>query len=342
MILRSKAPLRISFAGGGTDVLPYLAERGGAVLSATIDRYAYSSLRLSDDGSILVKSLDYDTTIQHRVEGFWPYDGNLDLVKAAINRLHLQREQVLSDGIEVFLHSDAPPGSGLGSSSALVVALIALFDRYHNLALTEYEIADLAYQIEREDIGIKGGKQDQYAATFGGFNLIEFYGDRTIVNSLRIAPDILNELQYALLLCYTGNTRQSAGIIDRQVQNYLGQNQETIAAMDELKQVAIDLKNALLRGKLNHFGSLLNDAWQQKKRMAEQITNPYIDELYAGAMAAGALGGKITGAGGGGYMFFYCPFGTKQKVAEKLSLLGAQPIDFSFDLHGVQTWSVRE
>jgi D-glycero-alpha-D-manno-heptose-7-phosphate kinase len=341
MILRSKAPLRISFAGGGTDVLPYLAERGGVVLSVTIDRYAYTSLRVVEDSSITVKSLDYDTVIKHQVEGFLPYDGNLDLIKATINRLHLEREQLRS-GIEVFLHSDAPPGSGLGSSSTLVVSLIALFRRYHNLALTDYEIADLAYQIEREDMGIKGGKQDQYAATFGGFNFIEFHADKTIVNPLRIDPDIVNELDYNLLLCYTGSTRQSSGIIDRQVQNYLSQKSNSVAAMDELKHIAIDLKNALLRGKLNDFGALLNDAWINKKQMAEQISNPYIDDLYTAAISAGALGGKIAGAGGGGYMFFYCPFGTKQQVAAKLIHLGAQPIDFSFDLHGVQTWSVRD
>lgn len=345
MLIRSKAPLRISFSGGGTDVMPYLAEQGGVVLSTTINHYAYASLNITSDQAVTVKSLDYDLTIKHDLNSFLPYDGNLDLIKAVINRLHLQEAAEYafkSDyGIEVFLHSDAPPGSGLGSSSTLVVCLIALFRKYHNLPLTDYDIADLAYQIERVDMAIKGGKQDQYAATFGGFNFIEFYKDATIVNPLRIDPDVLNELDYNLLLCYTGKTRLSSNIIDTQVKNYKDNNIEVVAAMNELKQITLDLKNALLRGKLNDFGALLNEAWRNKKKMADQITTFKIDELYETAMSNGALGGKITGAGGGGYMFFYCPCNTKRKVAQSLEMLGAQIVDFTFDFHGVQTWTVR-
>ena len=345
MLIRSKAPLRISFAGGGTDVMPYLAEQGGVILSTTINHYAYASLRLSSEPTITVKSLDYDMTVKHNLESFLPYDGNLDLIKAVINRLHL--EEVISEttksvaGIEVFLHSDAPPGSGLGSSSTLVVCLISLFRKHHNLSLTDYEIADLAYQIERVDMGIKGGKQDQYAATFGGFNFIEFSENSTIVNSLRIDPDILNELQYNLLLCYTGKTRLSSNIIDTQVQNYIERQPDVVSAMSELKHITIDLKNALLRGKLDDFGNLLNDAWLNKKKLAAQISTAKTDELYDAAKNAGALGGKITGAGGGGYMFFYCPFDTKRKVAQALEIAGAQVIEFNFDFHGVQTWTTR-
>jgi D-glycero-alpha-D-manno-heptose-7-phosphate kinase len=345
MMIRSKAPLRISFAGGGTDVMPYLAEQGGAVLSTTINHYAYASLKITSDQSVVVKSLDYDLTVKHDLKSFLPYDGNLDLIKAVINRLHLQEsaEHAFEDnyGIEVFLHSDAPPGSGLGSSSTLVVCLIALFRRYNNLPLTDYEIADLAYQIERVDMAIKGGKQDQYAATFGGFNFIEFYDDATIVNPLRIDPDVLNELDYNLLLCYTGKTRLSSHIIDTQVKNYQDKNIQVMAAMKELKQITIDLKNALLRGRLNDFGALLNEAWRNKKMMADEISTSRIDELYEAAISSGALGGKITGAGGGGYMFFYCPFDTKRNVALSLEKLGAQVVDFTFDFHGVQTWTAR-
>jgi D-glycero-alpha-D-manno-heptose-7-phosphate kinase len=341
MLIRSKAPLRISFSGGGTDVMPYLAEKGGVVLSTTINHYAYASLRVSSDPSITVKSLDYDTTVKHEHDtgSIIPYDGNLDLIKAVINRLHLDTQP--ENGIEVYLHSDAPPGSGLGSSSTLVVALISLFRTYHNLPLTAYEIADLAYQIEREDMGIRGGKQDQYAATFGGFNFIEFHKDATIVNTLRIDPDILNELDYNLLLCYTGTTRLSSGIIDTQIKNYIDKNHEVLEAMDELKQITIDLKNSLLRGKLNDFGDLLNVAWLNKKKMADRISNPSIDELYNAAIKSGALGGKITGAGGGGYMLFYCPFQTRRQVSTSLEKLGAQIVDFGFDLHGVQTWKTQ-
>jgi D-glycero-alpha-D-manno-heptose-7-phosphate kinase len=345
MFIRSKAPLRISFAGGGTDVMPYAAEQGGMVLSTTINHYAYSSLRQSNDPNIIVRSLDYDMTVKHTVDDIIPYDGNLDLIKAVINRLHLEQVDDNSSrnasGIEVFLHSDAPPGSGLGSSSTLVVSLISLFRKLHNLPLTDYEIADLAYQIERTDMGIKGGKQDQYAATFGGFNFIEFNGETTIVNPLRIDPDILNELNYSLVLSYTGKTRLSSGIIDSQIKNYIEQNSRVLVAMSELKQITVDLKNSLLRGRLNDFGTLLNDAWLNKKRMADQISNPLIDDLYENAIKNGALGGKITGAGGGGYMFFYCPFGTKTQVAEGLEKMGAQIVEFNFELNGVQTWKAQ-
>ncbi len=334
-IVRSKSPLRISFAGGGTDVLPYVAERGGVVLSATIDKYAYASLRLCEENSITVMSLDYDLAIKHVLDKPLPYDGNLDLVKAVINHLY-QRDTEL--GMQVFLHSDAPPGSGLGSSSTLVVTLIGLFKRWQHLPLTNYEIADLAYRIERVDMGIKGGKQDQYAATFGGFNFIEFNRDVTIVNALRIDADVLSELQYNLLLCYTGRTRLSGGIIDTQIQNYVDRKEDVVHAMDELKQITIALKNALLRGKLDEFGDLLNEAWLNKKKMAQQISNAHIEELYSAARQMGAMGGKVTGAGGGGYMFFYCPFDRKHRIAEALERLGARIVPFNFDMSGLRTW----
>jgi D-glycero-alpha-D-manno-heptose-7-phosphate kinase len=223
-----------------------------------------------------------------------------------------------------------------------VVSLIGLFKHWLHLPLTNYEIAELAYKIERIDMGIKGGKQDQYAATFGGFNFIEFYKEATIVNPLRIPADVLNELHYNLLLCYTGKTRLSAGIIDTQVRNYVQRKEEVVRAMDELKAITIEMKNALLRGQLTEFGALLHDAWENKKKMAQQISNPFIDELYETARKNGALGGKVSGAGGGGYMFFYCPFDRKHLVAEALEKMGAQVVDFNFDFYGLQTWEVRE
>ena len=339
MIIRSKAPLRISFAGGGTDVEPYVSEQGGVVLSTTIDKYAYGSMRFRDDRQITVTSLDYDIVAKYSLDEPLTPDGKLALVKAVICRLNRENHQ---QGLDFFVHSDAPPGSGLGSSSTLVVALIGLFHRWLHLALTNYEIADLAYQIERIDMGIKGGKQDQYAATFGGFNFIEFSRDAIIVNPLRVSADILNELHYSLLLCYTGQTRLSARIIDTQVKRYVERRQDVLRAMDELKHIAVALKNALLQGRLDDFGALLHEAWVNKKKMASQISDPYIDELYETARTHGALGGKITGAGGGGYMFFYCPFDRKHVIAEQLERVGAQAVDFNFDFHGLQTWQVQK
>jgi D-glycero-alpha-D-manno-heptose-7-phosphate kinase len=338
MIIRSKTPLRISFAGGGTEVEPYLSERGGIVLSSTIDKYAYSSLRFIDDHQINVTSLDYDIVSNYDAEELLLEDDKLNLVKAVIHRLNPKNN---NQGLDIFLHSDAPPGSGLGSSSTVVVTLIGAFKHWLHLPLTNYEIADMAYHIERTDMGIKGGKQDQYAAAFGGFNFIEFYRDATIVNPLRVPSDILNELRYNLLLCYTGKTRLSAHIIDSQVEGYVRRQQSVVHAMDELKHIAVELKNALLQGRLNDFGALLHDAWMNKKKMATQISDSQIDEIYETARKHGALGGKISGAGGGGYMFFYCNFARKHIVAEQLERLGAQVVDFNFDFRGLQTWEVR-
>lgn len=337
MVVRGKAPLRISFAGGGTDIEPYLSERGGAVLSASINKYAYGSLYLREDFQITVKSLDYNTVVKYDVDRPLTFDGNLDLVKAAVRRLRRPDERL---GLDIFLHSDAPPGSGLGSSSAVMVALIGLFRHQFHLPLSSYEVADLAFQLERVDLGIKGGKQDQYAATFGGFNFIEFTRDATIVNPLRIPPDVLNELNYNMLLLYTGKTRLSGQIIDTQVENYVRRQTDSVAAMDELKAIAYALKNALLRGRLDDVGGLLHDAWLSKKRMATQISNAAIDELYETARKHGALGGKVLGAGGGGYMMVYCPFGTRHIIAGALERLGAQIVDFDFEPAGLQTWEV--
>jgi D-glycero-alpha-D-manno-heptose-7-phosphate kinase len=337
-IVRGRAPLRISFAGGGTDVEPYLSERGGAVLSTTIDKYAYASLRMVDEPGVTVKSLDYDIVAKYELDEPAGDDDELGLVKAVIRRLCRNES---GDGLEFFLHSDAPPGSGLGSSSTMVVALIGLFRHWLHLPLTDYEAADLAYRIERVDLGITGGRQDHYAATFGGFNFIEFHHDTTIVNPLRVPSDTLNELWYNLLLCYTGRTRRSAGIIDSQIAAYVGRDEAVMRAMDNLKENAVDLKNALLQGRLDDFGFLLHEAWLNKKKMASQISDPHIDALYEAALQQGALGGKLSGAGAGGYMTFYCRFDRKHLVARELERLGAQVVEFNFDLGGLQAWEVR-
>jgi len=339
MIIRSKAPLRISFAGGGTDVPPYPQHRGGVVLSATINKYAYGTLIPANDGTLTVQSLDYDVVAKYHSDADLIYDGKLDLVKAAVRRM-LNNEQ--ERGIRLFLHSDAPPGSGLGSSSAVVVALIGLFKHWLRRPMTDYEIADLAYQIERVDLGIKGGLQDQYAAAFGGFNFIEFIGDTVIVNPLRVDPAHINELEYNLLLCYTGSTRLSARILDRQIQSYVEQRPDVMEALDALKQITFDMKCALLQGRLRDFGALLHDEWQCKQRLDAHISNEQINELYETARRYGALGGKITGAGGGGYLLFYCQFDRKHAVAEKLEQMGGQVVEFGFEPRGLQTWQVNQ
>ncbi|UCC65342.1 MAG: GHMP kinase [Anaerolineae bacterium] len=332
MIVRSKAPLRVSFAGGGTDVSPYAEERGGCVLNCTIDKYAYASLIPQSDDEIRVESLDYDVVADYSAAELSESDGKLDLVKAVI------RHFGHGEGMELFLHSDAPPGSGLGSSSAMVVALIGLFKSWKRLPLTDYELAELAYKIERIDVGIQGGRQDQYAATFGGFNFIEFYGKAVVVNPLRIPAHTLNELEYHLMLCYTGSTRLSANILKDQVEGYVRRVGSVTRALDENKNLAEQMKRALLRGELDDFGAYLHQAWEAKKRFATHITNPHIDQVYDAARRLGALGGKITGAGGGGYLLLYCPFRKRHIIAEQLEKMGGQVVGFGFEFRGLQTW----
>ena len=338
MLIRAKAPLRISFAGGGTDVPPYPEKEGGCVLNATINKYAYGTLRPRKDRQIKVESVDFGISVNYDVDEELIYDGKLDLVKAAIKKLEGQD----SSGFDLFLHSDAPPGTGLGSSSTVMVALVGLLKEFKNMPLTDYEIANLAYIIERKELGIKGGLQDQYAATFGGFNFIEFLKDRVIVNPLKISQDVINELEHNLLLCYTGRTRLSARIIEDQVSRYEHREEETLQAMRNLKEIAIEMKNTLLRRRLNEFGELLHYAWENKKRMSDKISNPEIEEMYEEARKAGALGGKISGAGGGGYMLLYCQFEKKHKVAERLKKMGGTIVDFAFDPYGLQTWRVDQ
>jgi D-glycero-alpha-D-manno-heptose-7-phosphate kinase len=336
-ILRAKAPLRISFAGGGTDVSPYPEEHGGAVLNCTIDKYAYATLLArAGQGSARVHSLDMDVEAEYHTPQDFVYNGELDLVKATLRHFHRSDSE-----IEIFLHSDAPPRTGLGSSSTMTVALVSLFQRYLKLPMTTYELAELAYRIERVDLGDPGGRQDQYAAAFGGFNFIEFSGTTTVVNPLRIDPEVLNELAYRLMLCYTGITRFSGKIIESQTQNYRSGRQETVEGLDDAKRLAVAMKKELLTGNLDAMGQLLHEGWEAKKRFTEGISNPEIERLYEHARRAGALGGKLTGAGGGGYLLLFCDFRRRQDVAKAVTSSGGRVVDFAFSPEGAQSWVVR-
>lgn len=336
MLFRSKAPLRISFAGGGTDVAPYPQEYGGAVLSATINKYAFGTLVFPPDRGLTVESLDYDIVAKYHNEQELEFDGKLDLVKAVIRRI---LQDPFEPSLRLFLHSDAPPGSGLGASSALVVALIGLFKHWLHLSLTEYGIAELAYQIERNDLNIKGGMQDQYAATFGDFNYIEFFGSNVVVNPLHVDANWMNELEYNLLLCYTGVSHASAHILDRQIESYIEKRPEVMLALHSIKDLALQMKIELMRGHLDDWGALLDQEWQNKKKLDGEISSPLIEEMYEAARAEGALGGKLAGAGAGGYLLLYCEFDKKHLVAERLEKMGGQAVEFGFELRGLQTWT---
>ncbi|MGI8826254.1 MAG: GHMP kinase [Chloroflexota bacterium] len=336
MLIRAKAPLRISFAGGGTDVPPFPQQEGGCVLSATINQFATGTLRPRADQNICIHSLDFGVSLTYRPEDQFIYDGKLDLVKAAILKMGCSDR----GGYDLFLQSNAPPGSGLGSSSAMMVALVGLLKEFKQLPLTDYEVADLAYVIERKELGIQGGLQDHYAATFGGVNYIEFLADRVVVNSLKVPADVINELECNLLLCYTGTMRLSASIIDDQVGRYRRKDEETLDALREIKQLTDAMKSALLRRQLDQFGRLLHEEWEHKKKVSSKISNPDLDELYRVARREGALGGKITGAGGGGFMLLYCDFEKKHRVAERMKEMGCTITDLRLEPSGLQTWRV--
>ena len=294
MIYRSRAPLRIGLAGGGTDVSPYTDMFGGAILNATISLSAYASIEPNESGKIIVEALDRKEIEIYNWMPELPVNGTLDLLKA------------VSTGFRLSTFVDAPAGSGLGTSSTLVVAVLGAFVEMLKLPLGDYDIAHLAYDIERNDLQLAGGRQDQYAATFGGVNFMEFYkDDKVIVNPLRIRPHYMHELENNLVLYFTATSRESAAIIREQVNNVNRQDEKSIEAMHQLKEQAKMMKEALLKGKLHEFGEILDFGFSQKRKMAANISNSNIEELYVAAKNAGATGGKISGAGGGGFMIFY-------------------------------------
>lgn len=339
MIIRSKAPLRIGLAGGGTDVSPYSDLFGGAILNGTISLYAHASIVPRSDGRIVFILSDKGERYEFDAAMKLPTDGKAGLLAAIYNAV-VSRFSATPLSFELITHVDAPPGSGLGTSSTLVVAVLGAFAELLKLPLGEYDLAHLAYQIERVDMEMAGGKQDQYAATFGGFNFMEFSKeDKVIINPLRIRSAIVNELSNNILLYYTQISRESATIIKTQQQNVRGNNEPSIQAMHRLKEQAVLMKEALLRGQLDQIGEILNLGWVYKQQMAEGITTHLFEDLYSTALKAGATGGKISGAGGGGYIFFYCPGNTRSQVIQALARFQGNVQPFEFTKNGLQTWT---
>ncbi|MBC7411677.1 MAG: dehydrogenase [Bacteroidia bacterium] len=341
MLIRSKAPLRIGLAGGGTDVSPYSDLYGGAILNATINLYAYTTIEPLYNGKIELVNDTTNETLTLDSALVLKHNKAFELVIGVYNRVVKDfAHKPLS--FRLTSHIEAPQGSGLGTSSTIMVSLLGAFVEWLNLPLGNYDIAHLAYEIERVDLAMAGGKQDQYAATFGGINFMEFLAnDRVIVNPLQLKQEVLHELDLSILLYYTATQRSSAKIITDQVANVHNKNAQAIDAMHNLKDQAIHMKEALLRGELHKLGEVLQHGWHNKKLMAASITNTQIDELYDAALAAGATGGKISGAGGGGFMFFYCPSTTKNKVARALQQYGGNVQSFKLTPHGLTTWTIR-
>ena len=343
MIYRSKAPLRIGLAGGGTDVSPYCDLYGGAILNATLSLYAHATIEPLTDDTIVLQGMDRKE--EQRFENGatleqLPIDGRLDLLKGVYNRIRRDYGWK-GKGFRLSTYVDAPAGSGLGTSSTLVVAIIGVFTELLKLPLGEYDMAHLAYDIERQDLRMAGGRQDQYAATFGGVNYMEFYkDDKVIVNPLRVKQQHLFELENNLLLYYTATSRESARIIEVQSRNVTDKKEKSIEAMHQLKHQAQLMKEALLMGRIHEIGEILDFGFRQKQQMAEGITNAHIDNIYDEARRAGATGGKISGAGGGGFMTFYCPGIAKYRVMDVLAGLGGHCQAYSFTGHGLTTWTI--
>lgn len=340
MIIRSKAPLRLGLAGGGTDVTPYSDFYGGATLNATINMYAYATIIPSDSGKIVFRSIDKDVYFETNSIASIPIDGSLNLLKGIYNRVVKDfTHSALS--FELSTYVDAPPGSGLGTSSTLVVAVLGAFAEWLKLPLGEYDLARLAFQIERIDLNMAGGKQDQYAATFGGFNFMEFFkDDKVIVNPLKIRSIYLNEISHNLVLYNTRTSRVSSAIIERQARNIIENKAKYIEATHKLKEQAVMMKEAILKGAIDEIGPVLDFGWKYKKQIASGITNQMIDNIYSAALESGATGGKISGAGGGGFMIFYCPGNTRYDVIESLRKFGGTSHRYEFAPTGMTAWTI--
>ncbi len=332
--------MRIGLAGGGTDVSPYCDLFGGAILNATLSLYANATIEPMAGNKIMLEAIDRNEEQQFDWTSALPINGTLDLLKGVYNRIQ-NDYGIKEQGFRLSTFVDAPAGSGLGTSSTLVVAIIGAFTEMLRLPLTEYKMAHYAYEIERSDLNLAGGRQDQYAATFGGVNFMEFYADdKVTVNPLRVKQEHLFELENNLLLYYTSTSRESADIIRKQSKNVTDNKEKSIEAMHHLKEQASMMKEALLKGRLNEIGEILDYGFQQKRQMAEGISNPLMEDIYETAKKAGATGGKISGAGGGGFMIFYCPVNTKYKVIKSLENFGGQHRNYQFVEHGLKTWTV--
>jgi len=342
-IIRARAPLRLGLAGGGTDVSPFSDEHGGCVLNASIDLYAQAILEPRSDGRVVFCAEDRDEIVDLPAEAELPDAEPLRLHRGIYRRIVRQFNGGKPLSLKLTTFADAPAGSGLGTSSTMVVCMLQAYSEWLQLGLGEYEIAHLAFEIERLELGLAGGKQDQYAAAFGGFNFIEFgANDRVLVNPLRVKDWVINELEASTVLYYTGQSRESAHIIQQQIDNTKAKKSSSIEAMFALKQDAFAMKEAILRGDLSRYAAILGRSWIAKKQMAQGITNPEIDAVFDSAIAAGAVAGKISGAGGGGFMMFFVPPERRMRILRELQRFPGTVMNFHFTGEGAQSWTRQD
>lgn len=339
-IYRSKVPFRISLGGGGTDIPSYTKNHIGAVINTTIRLFTHTSLQLRDDTDVTFEWVNKNEREQHSFSNELDCSYGLKLFKATHNHI-FKRFNLEPIGYDVVTFQDVPTGSGLGTSSTLIVSLIGVYQELFNLPLGEYDIADMAVQIERNELKENGGKQDQYAAAFGGWNFMEFKGDEVIVNPLRIKDKVQDELENNIVLYFTNFTRRSSDVLDQQVKNITDDNEVSLNSLHWIADRARQVKDCLIRGKIDELGEHLEAGFKHKTLLAKGITTPEIQQMYDVAITAGATGGKISGAGGGGFIFFYCPNNTKYNVIKELDKLNMgynQP--FTFNKFGLRTWQI--
>ena len=335
-VIRSRVPVRVSFAGGGTDMSFYICRNNGFVLNSTINKYCYATIRVRPDSKIRIISKDYQKECE--ADGFqnFIYGDSLDLIKACIRIMEPEF------GFDIETYSEIEPGTGLGGSSAIAAAVIGALNHFRNQNhLNKYHIADLAYQAERIDLGIAGGWQDQYATVFGGLNLLEFRPNEVIVYPIRVEEDVMLELHYNLLLFRFGKNRDSGCVANDQEKTFNQSASVMEVKYDKMTQLTLKMKDMLLRGSLREFGELLHEGWEIKKALSTEISNGFIENLYSAARNAGAIGGKVLGAGKCGYLLLFCPPAQQLAVAETLQALGAIKENFDFVDTGLQTWTAH-
>ena len=336
MLIRSKAPFRVSFGGGGTDMPPYCTEHGGCVISTTIDRHVYITLEPRDDKKIYVHSMNLNKDLIFEI-GDRDYTTEFEIFKGIINNLEIK------DGFNVTTYSELPAGSGMGGSSSLSVAFIGALSYYYNLGLSMHEIAQKAFDIERVELEQKGGYQDQFAAAYGGFNFIEFT-DRVKLSPIKTTIEMVNELHFRLIICYVGGSHFSSDIQDEVLKQYEIEKKSYMEAMQDLKTVAHSMRTLVesnnLR-QLNEFGNLLHEGWLAKKSLSTKISNNNIENFYLTSRKFGVLGGKILGAGGGGHLLLFSQPSKKYQVIQELEKIGGKIINFHFNPNGLEVWKIK-
>ncbi|MHA1376466.1 MAG: GHMP family kinase ATP-binding protein [Promethearchaeota archaeon] len=333
MIIRAKAPFRVSFGGGGTDMAPYCVDHGGCVISTTIDRHVYVSIVPREDNVVRVHFPSVKKEISFKF-GDRNYSENFELFKGIINHLNIE------DGFDIIVHSELPPGSGMGGSSSLAVALIGAFNEYYEFQFNTHQIAQKAYDVETIELKQKGGYQDQFAAAYGGFNFIEFT-NQVKVTPIKTSEVIVNELQYRFILCYVGGSHFSSDIQDEVLKGYIFERKSYMEAMQELKDVAHAMREVVESqntNKLSSFGELMHRGWLAKKSLSSKISNKNIENFYLTSKKFGVLGGKLLGAGGGGHLLLFSDPDKKYDIINELEKIGGKIIKFHFNPKGLEVW----